>query len=166
MVLNSLAGEFVDASLSLLAPGGRFLEMGKTDVRDASAMATRYPGTRYRAFDLAEAGLRIGEILARIAEGFAKGELRPLPVTTFAVTEAEGAFRYMAQARHTGKIVVEMRVRDPHRYRGEGVIRFHLSDDVHRYPIRIESSVPVLGATILTLESVTTPPHQLAGQPK
>ncbi|MEU2058635.1 polyketide synthase dehydratase domain-containing protein, partial [Streptomyces bungoensis] len=35
VVLDSLAGEFVDASLRLLPGGGRFLEMGKTDVRDA-----------------------------------------------------------------------------------------------------------------------------------
>ncbi|WP_199579587.1 zinc-binding dehydrogenase, partial [Streptomyces sp. CRB46] len=34
VVLNSLAGDFVDASLRLLAPGGRLVEMGKTDVRD------------------------------------------------------------------------------------------------------------------------------------
>jgi len=61
-------------------------------------------------------------------------------------------------------IIVEMRVKDPERYGGEGVIRLHLSDDVHRYPIRIESSVPVLGATVLTLESITTPPRHLADQ--
>ena len=63
-------------------------------------------------------------------------------------------------------IMVEMRVKDPERYGGEGVIRLHLSDDAHRYPIRIESSVPVLGAAVLTLESITPPPRQLAGQPK
>ncbi len=39
VVLNSLAGEFVDASLRLLPRGGRFLEMGKTDIRDADAVA-------------------------------------------------------------------------------------------------------------------------------
>ncbi|WP_460748495.1 zinc-binding dehydrogenase, partial [Micromonospora schwarzwaldensis] len=33
VVLNALAGEFVDASLDLLPRGGRFVEMGKTDVR-------------------------------------------------------------------------------------------------------------------------------------
>ena len=37
VVLNSLAGEFVDASLRLLVRGGRFIEMGKTDIRDAQA---------------------------------------------------------------------------------------------------------------------------------
>ena len=34
VVLNSLTREFVDASLSLLPRGGRFLEMGKADIRD------------------------------------------------------------------------------------------------------------------------------------
>ncbi len=62
-------------------------------------------------------------------------------------------------------IVVEMRVKDPRRYGGEGVIRLHLSDDVHRYPVRIESSVPRLGATVLTLESVTPAPERYASHP-
>ena len=52
VVLNSLAGEFVDASLGLLPRGGRFMEMGKTDVRDPEAVAERHPGVVYRAFDL------------------------------------------------------------------------------------------------------------------
>ena len=59
-------------------------------------------------------------------------------------------------------IVVEMRVKDSRRYGGEGVIRLHLSDDAFRYPVRIESAVPVLGATVLTLESVIRPPTRLA----
>ncbi|MDQ3402359.1 MAG: zinc-binding dehydrogenase, partial [Actinomycetota bacterium] len=56
IVLNSLAGEFVDASLRLLPFGGRFVEMGKTDPRDPDEVATHHRGVRYRAFDLAEAG--------------------------------------------------------------------------------------------------------------
>ena len=39
VVLNSLAREFVDASLELLASRGRFVEMGKTDLRDPAAVA-------------------------------------------------------------------------------------------------------------------------------
>ena len=56
-------------------------------------------------------------------------------------------------------IVVEMRVKDPKRYGGEGVIRINLSDDAYRYPVRIESAVPVLGSTVLTLEAFTCPRH-------
>jgi hypothetical protein len=61
-------------------------------------------------------------------------------------------------------IVVEMKVKDPKRYGGEGVIKIHLSDDVYRYPVRIESHVPVFGATVLTLEGFTCPRH-LASRP-
>ncbi|MFT9473878.1 hypothetical protein [Streptomyces sp. Mo3] len=43
MVLNSLAGPFVDASLRLLREGGRLLEMGKTDVRDPERDHRRIP---------------------------------------------------------------------------------------------------------------------------
>lgn len=50
-------------------------------------------------------------------------------------------------------IVVEMRVRDPRRYKGEGVIRIHFTEDRCRLPVRIESAMPVFGTTVLTLES-------------
>ncbi len=55
VVLNSLAQEYVDASLRLLAPGGRFVEMGKTDIRDAAEVEGKHPGISYRAFDLIDA---------------------------------------------------------------------------------------------------------------
>jgi hypothetical protein len=61
-------------------------------------------------------------------------------------------------------ILVEMRVKDPQRYGGEGVIRIRFSDDAHRYPVRIESSVPMLGTTILTLESYVRPTSGLASR--
>ena len=48
---------------------------------------------------------------------------------------------------------LEMRVRDPHHYEGEGVIRIHLSDDECRLPVRIESTMPVVGTAILTMTS-------------
>ncbi|MFH8385208.1 SDR family NAD(P)-dependent oxidoreductase [Kitasatospora sp. NPDC018058] len=107
VVLNSLAGEYVDASLRLLGPGGRLIEMGRTDVRDPAEVAATHDGARYRAFVLQEAGPeRIGQMLADLVELFERGALRPLPLTCWDVTRAREAFRYMAQARHTGKIVL------------------------------------------------------------
>jgi len=50
-------------------------------------------------------------------------------------------------------VLVEMRVRDARRYRGEGVIRISLTDDERRLPVRIESAMPVIGKAVLTLES-------------
>ncbi len=109
VVLDSLAGDFVDASLRLLVRGGRFIEMGKTDIRDAQAIAANYPGVWYRAFDLSEAGpVRMQEILGEVKELFDTGVLHRLPVTTWDVRCATAAFRFVSQARHIGKVVLTM----------------------------------------------------------
>ena len=109
VVLDSLSGEFVDASLRLLPRGGVFLEMGKTDVRDADDVAAAHPGVRYRAFDLFEAGPDgVGRILSGLAELHHTGALRPVPVTTWDVRRAPAALRHLSQARHIGKVVLTM----------------------------------------------------------
>ncbi|MGH8931898.1 MAG: SDR family NAD(P)-dependent oxidoreductase, partial [Egibacteraceae bacterium] len=107
VVLNSLAGGFVDASLRLLPRGGRFIEMGKTDIRPAADIAEAYPGVAYQAFDLRETDPdRVQAMLAEIIALFRCGALTPLPVTTWNVRQAPQALRYISQARHTGKIVL------------------------------------------------------------
>ncbi|WP_146175095.1 type I polyketide synthase, partial [Umezawaea tangerina] len=109
VVLDALSGEFVDASLRLVGLGraGRFVEMGKTDVRDIDEVATQYPGVRYRAFDLIEAGPdRIREMLYQLHDWFSAGHLTPLPVTTWDLHRAPEAFRYLGQAKHIGKVVL------------------------------------------------------------
>lgn len=107
VVLNSLAGEFTDASLRLLTAGGRFIEMGKTDLRDPQLVAERYQGVRYQAFDLIEAGPeRIAAMLSEVVRLLAAGALAPLPFKTFDVRCASAAYRYVSQARHVGKVVL------------------------------------------------------------
>ncbi|CAM2734894.1 polyketide synthase [Mycobacterium intermedium] len=107
VVLNSLAGDFVDASLRLLVAGGRFIEMGKTDIRDPQRVAADHPGVAYRAFDLIEAGPdRTAAMLAEIVGLFAAGAINPLPVKTFDVRSASAAYRFVSQARHVGKVVL------------------------------------------------------------
>lgn len=54
-------------------------------------------------------------------------------------------------------LLLEMRVKDPARYRGDGVIRINLTDDHCRIPVRIESAVPLAGDATLTLERHTHP---------
>ncbi|WP_413116570.1 SDR family NAD(P)-dependent oxidoreductase [Streptomyces sp. CY1] len=110
VVLNSLAGEFVDASLRLLPEGGRLLEMGKTDVRDPERIAAEYPGVRYHAYDLiADAGPdRIGQMLCELGGLFASGVLEPPPVRAWPLSRAREALRYLSQAKHTGKLVLDV----------------------------------------------------------
>ncbi|MFC4907528.1 SDR family NAD(P)-dependent oxidoreductase [Actinomadura gamaensis] len=106
VVLNSLTGELTDASLRLLRRGGRFVEMGKTDIRDPDD----HPDISYTAFQLLDhAGPeRIGAMLRTLTGLFAAGTLRPLPLRTWPLGRAREAFRFMSQARHTGKLVLDV----------------------------------------------------------
>ncbi|WP_437580046.1 SDR family NAD(P)-dependent oxidoreductase [Sorangium sp. So ce887] len=117
VVLDSLARELVDASLRLVAltPDGRFVEMGKSDVRDPLAVAASHPSVAYRAFDLAEAGPeRIQAMLAELVALFERGVLRVPPITPCDLRRAPQAFRALAQARLVGKVVLTIpRALDP-----------------------------------------------------
>ncbi|MEU5367272.1 SDR family NAD(P)-dependent oxidoreductase, partial [Streptomyces sp. NPDC005925] len=110
VVLNSLTGEFIDASLRLLGEGGRFVEMGKTDLREPEPVALEHPGVAYESFDLvADAGPgRLGRMLDRLGELFAGGDLVPLPVAARPLGRAREAFRFMSRAKHTGKLVLDV----------------------------------------------------------
>jgi acyl transferase domain-containing protein/NADPH:quinone reductase-like Zn-dependent oxidoreductase/acyl carrier protein len=116
VVLDSLAREQVDAGLRLLPRGGRFIEMGKTDVRDPARVAADHPGVDYRSFDVYQdpGPDLLGRMLGELAALFASGALTPLPVTAFDVRRAGDAYRHLSQARHTGKIVLTVpRAPDP-----------------------------------------------------
>ncbi|SDM25165.1 type I polyketide synthase [Allokutzneria albata] len=117
VVLNALSGDFVDASMRLLLPrGGRFVEMGKTDIREQDTIPA---GVRYQAFDVYEAGEpRIAEMWNELIELFESGALYPLPIKTWDVRDAPKAFRFISQAKHIGKIVLTA----PRPLRPEGTV--------------------------------------------
>jgi len=117
LVLNSLVGEAIPASLATLAPRGRFLEIGKRDIEANSriGLAPFKQNLSFFAIDLARlteedpayvAGL-FHEVMALVAAG----ELHPLPTSVLPFDEAAEAFRTMAQARHIGKLVLSLRER-------------------------------------------------------
>lgn len=107
VVVNSLTGDLVDASLRVTAPGGIFIEMGKADLRDEAQVAVDHPGVRYRSFDLTTVGQdRLRQMLHAIVELFDSGAVRPLPVHAWDMRAAPEAYRFMAQARHVGKLVL------------------------------------------------------------
>ncbi|HEX8171687.1 MAG TPA: type I polyketide synthase [Thermoanaerobaculia bacterium] len=110
MVLNSLTGEFIPESFRALTSEGRFLEMGKIGIWSEERVAAVDSSIVYLPFDLAAVSRDNPAVILQMWEAllalFASGALRPLPVTVFSMREAEEAFRYMAQARHIGKIVL------------------------------------------------------------
>nr|QEO74263.1 phosphopantetheine-binding domain-containing pro [uncultured bacterium] len=110
VVLNSLAGGAIEASLACLADGGHFVELGKTRILDTAAVAALKPGVHYTPVDLRNLCLndpqRVGPILRDVVSEISAGTLRVLPLQVFNATEAERAFRFMQQARHVGKIAL------------------------------------------------------------
>ncbi|MFI6967208.1 SDR family NAD(P)-dependent oxidoreductase, partial [Streptomyces sp. NPDC050255] len=119
VVLNSLTGEFIDASLRLLSSGGRFVEMGIADLRTPEEIAAVRPGVTYRPFELLDMDPdRVGDVLTRVLALFEQGVLSPLPVTTWDVSRAPDAFRHFGQARQVGKVVLTL----PPRTAPEGTV--------------------------------------------
>jgi acyl transferase domain-containing protein/acyl carrier protein len=109
VVLNSLADDFIAHSFSALTPTGRFLEIGKRGIWTAARAAAERPDGAYHPYDLADflgdgGGMRA--LLQEAVDDIAAGAMPPLPLRAFALHEIEHAFRFMAQARHIGKVVV------------------------------------------------------------
>jgi acyl transferase domain-containing protein/NADPH:quinone reductase-like Zn-dependent oxidoreductase/short-subunit dehydrogenase/acyl carrier protein len=113
LVLNSLTGEAVSESLALVRPGGRFLEIGKNDVRDSVEIARSYPETAYHVLDLGDLITSnpslVRSAFEQILEDLASGALTGLPLQVFPLGDPTRAFRFMARARHIGKIVLTPR---------------------------------------------------------
>jgi NADPH:quinone reductase-like Zn-dependent oxidoreductase/acyl carrier protein len=114
LVLNSLAGAAIPKSLAILAPYGRFLEIGKRDIYQNArlGLAPFQKNLSYFAIDLdritRERPEFLGELFGEVMALLNNGAIKPLPLTIFPVDQSAEAFRYMAQARHTGKIVISL----------------------------------------------------------
>jgi acyl transferase domain-containing protein/NADPH:quinone reductase-like Zn-dependent oxidoreductase/acyl carrier protein len=110
VVLNSLSGELIDASFRALARGGRFIEIGKRGIKEPAWVAALDRDIDYHIVDWGETAARdpelIGGLFARLVGELESGALVSLPRHVFVLDAADRAFRFMAKARHAGKIVV------------------------------------------------------------
>jgi acyl transferase domain-containing protein/thioesterase domain-containing protein/acyl carrier protein len=115
LILNSLAGEAIEKGLSILAPGGRFLEIGKRDVFADSPIGLRNlrNNASIHVIDMgkvmAEQPQTVQGLLQSLSKEFRAARLSALPFETLPISRAAEAFRLMAQAKHIGKIVLNTR---------------------------------------------------------
>lgn len=113
VVLNTLSGESLVHSLNLLAPYGRFVEAGKTDIV-ANAGLPMLPfnhNISFSAVDFdrmhAEKPEQVARLMKLVTEGFEQGLFNPLPVKVFKAGDIVETFRFMAQGKHIGKIAIK-----------------------------------------------------------
>lgn len=113
VILNALSGEALLKSWRLLAPYGRFIEIGKRDISQNSGlpMEVFQRNTTFAAIDLdrtfAEDKKIIRRLLRETLTYFEKGIFKPLPCQVFPPAQVHEAFHLLARARHIGKVMVK-----------------------------------------------------------
>ncbi|XP_065591318.1 fatty acid synthase [Cyrtonyx montezumae] len=114
LVLNSLAEEKLQASLRCLAQHGRFLEIGKFDLSNNSqlGMALFLKNVAFHGIlldSIFEEGNQEWEVVSELlTKGIKDGVVKPLKTTVFSKEEVEAAFRFMAQGKHIGKVMIKI----------------------------------------------------------
>lgn len=121
VVLNSLAEEKLRASIRCLAPGGKFMEIGKFDLANNNNIGSKtfsngrsYHGVMLDAFFVQAPAVKLA-VGTLIENGLKSGAVKPLTRVTFHKEDVEQAFRYMASGKHTGKVIINMRAEEPER---------------------------------------------------
>ncbi|NXG58624.1 FAS synthase, partial [Hemiprocne comata] len=114
LVLNSLAEEKLQASLRCLAQHGRFLEIGKFDLSNNSqlGMALFLKNVAFHGIlldSIFEDGNQEWDLVSELLmKGIKDGVVKPLRSTVFNKEEVEAAFRFMAQGKHIGKVMIKI----------------------------------------------------------
>ncbi|MFJ2842997.1 SDR family NAD(P)-dependent oxidoreductase [Streptomyces griseofuscus] len=112
VVLSSLPGEARLRSLHLLAPQGRFVELGRRAEERNDPPLVSPPARNASFFDVDTLDLHarrtplVRRHFTELAEAVTTGRRRPLPHHTFPAHRFEDAFSLLKQARHIGKIVI------------------------------------------------------------
>lgn len=113
VVLNSLSGDALTKSFSLLSPYGRFIEIGKRDISTNTSlpMCEFNRNTLFAAIDLDRTFIDepklIQTLLKETDQLFKKGVFTPLPCQSFPANQVIEAFQFMARSKHIGKIMLK-----------------------------------------------------------
>ncbi|GFS84466.1 fatty acid synthase, partial [Nephila pilipes] len=122
VILNSLAGEKLKAGLNCIARHGRFLEIGKYDISNNTAIEMELFSKNISFHGILldvlfenkiSNSIVKKELVQLIYDGIANGAVRPLSSILFGYKEAEQAFRYMASGKHIGKVIIKIRNEEP-----------------------------------------------------
>ncbi|XP_022090005.1 phthiocerol synthesis polyketide synthase type I PpsC-like isoform X2 [Acanthaster planci] len=114
VILNSLSGKLLQMGTSLLAPGGRFCEIGKRDILQSSNLPMGF-FLENKVFHSCQVDILmkhqpdvVQNIMQKVVHLFEEDKLKPIPVTVHPIKELKEAFRMMSKGSHIGKIVFEV----------------------------------------------------------
>ncbi|MBV9355128.1 MAG: SDR family NAD(P)-dependent oxidoreductase, partial [Chloroflexi bacterium] len=137
VVLNSLAGDGMRASLASVGQYGRFVELGKTDLWGQDWLRTE-PFRRNLAYYTVDMAAMVadrpevfGRLLRDVVRRLEDGTWRPLPVECVRPQGVREALHRLAAGRHVGKLVVSM-------------------DDRRETPVRRSKTIEATGTYLIT----------------
>ena len=114
VVLNSLPGKLLSTSMSVLAPCGRFCEIG-----DENALqTTNLPMNALlenKSFILCQLDIMMRQdpqnvqyLMKQVVNLFENNKLKPVPTTVYPMQKLTEAFQFMATGSHIGKVVFDV----------------------------------------------------------
>ena len=111
IVLNSLNKDYIPAGISVLADGGRFVELGKIGIWSAEQVREVRDDVTYHNFDLSELPEQelqqiSKQILGTVAGLLHDGSIAPVVTTQYSLDEIEEAFGVLSRGANVGKLVI------------------------------------------------------------
>jgi NADPH:quinone reductase-like Zn-dependent oxidoreductase/SAM-dependent methyltransferase len=115
VIINSLSGEGLFASWNIIAPHGRFIELGKKDIAANSSLPMR-PFLRRATFTALEIGAMAAdfgalgkELIDNVLSMFIEGSLRPVEnFDVLPISHLKEGMRALQSGKSIGKIVFNM----------------------------------------------------------
>ncbi|XP_022912997.2 fatty acid synthase-like [Onthophagus taurus] len=115
IVLNSLPGERLYASLRCLARNGHMLEIGKLDLMMNNEIDLLVLKKKIHVHGIMLDVVIVGDdkekrnVQNMMHEGLKNGSIQPLTRTIFTQDQIEDAYRFMSTGKHTGKVLINLR---------------------------------------------------------
>ncbi|PSN60679.1 polyketide synthase [Corynespora cassiicola Philippines] len=116
VVLNSLAGDMLIETSSILAPFGRFIEIGKRDLISNGRLEMKHliKNITFAVVDMVLLAVRRSELFQKVVQDALDivGSVDfPFlnPITVKPASKLEEVFRLMQGGKHTGKLVIKLR---------------------------------------------------------
>lgn len=113
VILCSAAGEAMHESWRAIAPMGRFIEVGRTDILEHGKLGLEVfkRNATFSSFDLGLMNVQkpafVASLMAELGDLYRQGVIGPIDhLTTFDISQLEKAMMHFAKGIHLGKIVV------------------------------------------------------------
>jgi len=111
VILNSLSGDLMLKNFEILAPFGRFLELGIQDIQNNTLLGLNAfaQGQTYAAIQLGPSSPGFQEVFQQVLHLIESKALSALPLRVYPLNKVSEAFEYLAHANHIGKVVIAIR---------------------------------------------------------